>query len=49
MVDKPVVYILHGDDEFAIAEFIAGMEKKLGDPVTADLNITRLDGGVFAA
>jgi DNA polymerase-3 subunit delta len=40
----PVVYVLHGDDEFAIAQFISEMEAKLGDPSLADLNVTRLDG-----
>jgi DNA polymerase-3 subunit delta len=44
MADAPAVYILHGDDEFGIAEFIAGIEKKMGDPATAGLNITRLEG-----
>ena len=42
--DKPSVYILHGDDAFAIHKFIAAMEAKLGDPAMADLNTTRLDG-----
>ncbi|MBN1145842.1 MAG: DNA polymerase III subunit delta [Anaerolineales bacterium] len=40
----PVVYLLHGEDEFAIAEFISEMEARLGDPATAAMNITRLDG-----
>jgi len=44
MPDAPAVYILHGDDEFAMADFIAAIEKKMGDPATAGLNITRLDG-----
>jgi len=43
----PVVYLLHGDDEFAIAQFVSGLEDKLGDPVTAAMNITRLDGRSF--
>jgi DNA polymerase-3 subunit delta len=47
MVENPVIYILHGDDEFAIAEFIAAMEDKMGDPTTAEMNITRLDGNSF--
>jgi DNA polymerase-3 subunit delta len=47
MVEKPVIYILHGDDEFAIAEFIAAMENKMGDPTTAEMNITQLDGNSF--
>jgi DNA polymerase-3 subunit delta len=44
MADAPIVYILHGDDEFAIADFISGMEAKLGDPAAASMNITRLEG-----
>lgn len=27
----PVVYLLHGDDEFAIAQYIQRMEAKLED------------------
>jgi len=44
MADAPIVYIFHGDDEFAIADFIAGIETKMGDPATASMNITRLEG-----
>ncbi len=40
----PVVYILHGDDEYAIAQQLDDLERKLGDPVTASMNTTRLDG-----
>ncbi len=42
--EKPVVYILHGDDVFAIQKFISGMIAKLGEPSLADLNLARLDG-----
>jgi DNA polymerase III subunit delta len=42
--DKPSIYILHGDDAFAIHKYISSMEAKLGDPSMADLNTTRLDG-----
>ncbi len=45
MADKPVIYILHGDDEYAIAQFISNMEAKLGDPATAGLNITYFEKG----
>jgi len=48
MTDKPVIYILHGDDEFAIAEFLTAMEKMMGDPSTAGLNITYLEGKSFS-
>ena len=42
--DKPCIYILHGDDAFAIHKFLASMEAKLGEAAMADLNTTRLDG-----
>ncbi len=35
----PSVYLLHGDDDLAIAEFIGRLKAKLGDPATAELNI----------
>jgi hypothetical protein len=40
----PVVYILHGDDEYRIAEFLHAMQAKLGDPTTAEMNLTRFEG-----
>ncbi len=43
----PVVYLLHGDDEYAISRFVSGLEASLGDPATAGMNITRLDGRTF--
>lgn len=45
--DTPVVYILHGDDEFAIARFVSELESRLGDPATAAMNISRLEGNTF--
>jgi DNA polymerase-3 subunit delta len=39
----PTVYILHGDDDQAIREFLNQMRGKLGDPVTAEMNTTKLD------
>jgi DNA polymerase-3 subunit delta len=39
----PVVYLLHGEDDFGISEFIHAMQAKLGDPSMADMNTTRLD------
>jgi DNA polymerase-3 subunit delta len=44
MANPPVIYLLHGDDEFAMAQHVADMETKVGDPGTAAMNITRLDG-----
>jgi DNA polymerase-3 subunit delta len=40
MATKPVIYLLHGDDEYAIAQQIEAMKEKLGDPANADLNTT---------
>ena len=40
----PTVYLLDGDDEYAIAELISSLMGKLGDPTTAEMNTTRLDG-----
>jgi DNA polymerase-3 subunit delta len=45
MAGAPAVYIFHGDDEVAIREAIANLQKKLGDPTTADMNTTRLEAG----
>jgi DNA polymerase-3 subunit delta len=41
---KPVVYIFHGDDEFAIGEALKAIEAQMGDPSTAEMNTTHLDG-----
>jgi len=43
----PVVYVLHGDDEYAIAQHLDELEKKLGDATTASMNTTRLEGAAF--
>lgn len=40
----PVVYILYGEDEYAITQFVAAIVAKLGDRSMADMNTTRLDG-----
>jgi DNA polymerase-3 subunit delta len=40
----PTVYILHGEDDFAISQFIDGLVSKMGDPTTALMNVSRLDG-----
>jgi DNA polymerase-3 subunit delta len=42
--DKPVVYILHGDDDFSMERVIDSMIAQLGDANFAELNISRLDG-----
>ena len=41
---QPVIYILHGEDEFSIAGFIQQLHTGLGEPALADMNTTRLDG-----
>ena len=38
------MYILHGDDELAISDFVKGLFDSLGDPSMAEMNTTRLDG-----
>ncbi len=48
MATAPTVYILHGDDELAITRYIAELEGKLGDPGTAALNTTRMDGSTYS-
>lgn len=40
----PAVYILHGDDEYAIAQHVTGLKGKMGDPALAELNTSSLDG-----
>lgn len=41
---KPVVHILHGNNEQAIVALLAKMTAHFSDPTTAELNISRLDG-----
>jgi len=43
----PVVYLLHGEDDFAVAKFVKELQGRLGDPSKAEMNTTRLDGGSF--
>ena len=40
----PRLYLLHGPDEFASAEFLANLKGKLGDPGMGDLNTSLFDG-----
>jgi DNA polymerase-3 subunit delta len=40
----PTIYLLDGEDEYAFAEFTSKLASKLGDPITAEMNTTRLDG-----
>lgn len=49
MADKPpVIYILNGEDEFAISSFLKAIQAKMGDAATAEMNTTRLDGQTFS-
>lgn len=40
----PSVYLLHGPDEFALTEFVRDLKAKMGDPATAELNTSVLEG-----
>lgn len=42
--EKPIVYIFHGDDPYAIRRHIETLVRLMGDPSLAELNINRLDG-----
>ncbi|HSB90446.1 MAG TPA: DNA polymerase III subunit delta [Anaerolineales bacterium] len=44
MAPAPTVYILHGEDDLAISEFLARLIDKLGDPTSAQLNLTQVVG-----
>ena len=41
---KPVVYIFHGDDEFTIGQALSGIQSQMGDPSTAEMNTSYIDG-----
>lgn len=41
---KPCVYLFHGDDLAAIDHAVNSLVRRMGDPTTAELNISRLDG-----
>lgn len=44
---SPVVYLLHGDDEYNIAQEVAKLEANLGDDALREANTTSLDGRSF--
>jgi DNA polymerase-3 subunit delta len=44
----PRFYLLHGLDEFAMAEFVDSLTAQLGDPSLASLNTTLFDGRTAA-
>ena len=41
---QPRIFILYGEDEFAIRKFIDDLSAGLGDPAMTEMNTTRLDG-----
>ena len=43
----PIVYLLIGEDEFAISQTLADLQARLEDPTTAAMNTTRLEGSSF--
>ncbi len=38
--DIPTVYLLYGDHELGFSEFIDRLRSKMGDPASAELNIS---------
>ena len=46
--EAPVVYMLHGEDEFGISHFLSELSARLGDAATASMNTTRLDGSAVS-
>lgn len=44
----PLVYLLYGEDEYAIDQFIRSIREKMGEPAMAELNTTRFEGGKFS-
>ncbi len=43
----PVVYLLHGEDDYTIKKFIHALQERMGDPSMAEMNTTTLDGLSF--
>ena len=43
MSSTPVVYFLYGEDEVGISDFVAGMQQRMGDSTTAEMNTTRFE------
>ena len=43
--EKPTVYILHGDHDLAIREFIDKLRQRLGDAHASQTDVQRFDGG----
>ena len=45
--EKPIVYILHGDDPIEIGKFVDVMSAKVAETGMGDLNLTRVDGRAY--
>lgn len=45
-VEKPIVYLVHGEDTLAMRSFVATLRERMGDPGMAELNTQQLDGSV---
>jgi len=43
----PTIYLLYGDDDLAVSEFISRMREMMGDSSTADMNTDRFASGRF--
>lgn len=43
----PVIYLLHGDDDFGMTGFLKAMEEKLGDSSAAQMNTTYFEGNTL--
>lgn len=41
---KPTIYLLYGDNDFAIGRAVQSLSEQFDDPAVAQLNIERLDG-----
>ncbi|MEX2143657.1 MAG: DNA polymerase III subunit delta [Anaerolineales bacterium] len=46
MSDPANIIIFHGDDEAAMRAEVGAMQSQLGDPATADMNTTRIEGAI---
>lgn len=46
-LSDPIIYLLVGEDEYAISIYLEDLQAKLGNQASATLNLTRLDGSSF--
>jgi DNA polymerase-3 subunit delta len=46
--EKPIVYVLHGDDLIEIEKFVDTMTAKVAETGMADLNLTQIDGRAYS-